>query len=54
VVTFIFANGGTSQRAYSAYGSLQSFDTDGIERDGLMTATLNIKLSGALGTTTTW
>lgn len=49
VVTFIFANGGTSLKAYSAFGSLQAFDTDGVERDGLMTATLNIKLSGEVG-----
>lgn len=50
VCHFIFANGGTNVAGYSAFAYLQSVDIDGVERDGLMTATLNIKLSGALGT----
>lgn len=50
VVTFIFANGGTSLKAFTAFGQLQEFGTDGIERDGLMTANLTIKLSGEVGT----
>jgi hypothetical protein len=49
VVTLVFANGGTSLRAWSAYGQLQSFEA-GATRDEMMTGTVTIKLSGEIGT----
>lgn len=51
VVTLVFANGGTSLRAWSAFGQMQSFQA-GAARDEMMTGTVTIKLSGELGTTT--
>ena len=51
----IFAGGHleTQSRSIESYvhaiHAFQAFDTDGVERDGLMTATLNIKLSGTIG-----
>lgn len=51
VVTFIFANGGTSQAAYSTYGTLQEFEA-GANRTDVMTGTIKIKLSGVIGTAT--
>lgn len=51
VVTLVFANGGTSLRAWSAYGQLQSFEA-GATRDEMMTGSVTIKLSGELGTAT--
>jgi hypothetical protein len=49
VVTLVFANGGTSLRAWSAFGQLQSFEA-GATRDEMMTGTVTIKLSGEIGT----
>lgn len=51
VVTLVFANGGTSLKAWSAYGQLQSFEA-GVTRDEMMTGSVTIKLSGELGTAT--
>ena len=54
VVTMVFANGGTNRIGYSALGQVQGVDGIKASRDELMTGTITIKLSGELGTTTTF
>jgi hypothetical protein len=54
VVTLVFANGGTARLGYSAFGQVQSIDGIKAARDDIMTGTITIKLSGEVGTTTTW
>jgi hypothetical protein len=53
VVWLVFANGGSNNFGYSAYGQVQGIDSVKATRDDLMTATVTIKLSGELGTATT-
>jgi hypothetical protein len=47
VVQIIFANGGTSTLAWSAYGFASSFEATA-PKDDMMTGTLTVKLSGNL------
>jgi len=54
VVTLVFANGGTARLGYSAFGQVQSIDGIKAARDDIMTGVITIKLSGEVGTTTSW
>ncbi len=47
----VFANGGTSVVAWSAYGFASSFEAS-VPKDDMMTGTLTVKLSGSLSTAT--
>lgn len=47
VVQIIFANGGTSTLAWSAYGFASAFEATA-PKDDMMTGSLTIKLSGSL------